>query len=139
MRKVCVTDDCHLWVGAKHPNGYGQFWYDGKILHAHRVAYLMFVGEITDGLSVLHKCDVRNCVRPSHLFLGTQIENIADMVEKGRQSGAIGERNHFVRLTEEQAMAIKADTRKPYVIAAEYGLDYSHVWRIKTGRSWKQL
>ena len=82
------TDSCWLWKGSKRPNGYGQFFVamPGKKLSVstHRYSYLLHFGEIPDGLCVLHKCDVRYCIRPDHLWLGTQGDNNRDAVRKGR-------------------------------------------------------
>ena len=68
----------------KHKHGYGGFWMNGKMEMSHRAAYTLFVGEIPKGLSVLHKCDNTKCCNPSHLFLGTQVDNMKDMWAKGR-------------------------------------------------------
>lgn len=88
---------CWLWAGKRGPNGYayGAIWCDGKRKTAslHRVAYSVFHGPIPDGMLVLHRCDVRSCLNPAHLFLGTQADNMTDMVTKGRnrngQSGKL--------------------------------------------------
>lgn len=82
---------CWLWVGAL-TGGYGVFWQDGRA-EAHRFSWQLNVGPIPDGLYVLHRCDVRACVNPGHLFLGTAAANSRDMVEKGRQGTPRGERN----------------------------------------------
>lgn len=80
---VNKTEGCWEWTGAKHPTGYGN-----TSLHpshkAHRWSYEDAYGPIQYGLSVLHHCDNPACVRPEHLFLGTQRDNIEDMIQKGR-------------------------------------------------------
>lgn len=76
---------CWLWTAFVKANGYGQFGI-GKAkggAHAHRFSFELHVGPIPDGLCVLHRCDVRHCVRPEHLFLGTQKDNANDRDRKG--------------------------------------------------------
>lgn len=83
---------CWLWKGSKNHNGYGEVSYKhchSKRALAHRVSWAIHQGKIPDGLCVLHKCDVRNCVNPDHLFLGTQQDNLRDCYQKGRMRGWI--------------------------------------------------
>jgi hypothetical protein len=78
---VLKTETCWLWKGARqNAKGYGSYF--GR--SAHRVAYEHYVGEIPDGLHVLHSCDVRNCVNPSHLRLVSNEENIEYNMKRGR-------------------------------------------------------
>lgn len=83
--KVNVTETCWLWTGATNNWGYGSFWNGSRNVAAHRWSYEKFVGPIPDGSFVLHSCDVPNCVNPMHLFLGDHLDNMADMVAKGRE------------------------------------------------------
>lgn len=92
-QKVKQTDGCWLWLGAKDSDGYGNIKVGNRGTHAHRIAYALKVGHIPTGLSVLHSCDNRSCVRPDHLFLGTQLDNVNDMAKKGRDNKARGDRN----------------------------------------------
>lgn len=79
--KVDVPDhvQCWEWKGARLPDGYGQFWLDGRIVRAHRFSYEAHYGPIPDGLHVMHACDNPSCVRPDHLRTGTVADNNADM------------------------------------------------------------
>lgn len=79
------TSECWLWVGGTK-RGYGRFWYNGRAQYAHRVAYMLERGTVPDDVVVRHTCDNPTCVNPRHLVLGTQTDNVSDMVERGRQS-----------------------------------------------------
>ena len=132
--KIQKSDGCWLWL-ASTINGYGQF---GKGLRAHRVSYSLYRGEIPDGMCVLHKCDVPLCVNPDHLFLGTRIENNEDKVRKGRGrcGKSAGEKNGWSLLTNQQASFIRADKRPAKIIAPEYGVHFSTVYRIRQGKAY---
>ena len=90
-RRVQKTEGCWLWTGTI-VRGYGHVSINDETVKAHRVAWELANGEfIPRGLRVLHECDVRHCVRPAHLFLGTSLDNTLDMVRKGRhRNGGVG-------------------------------------------------
>jgi hypothetical protein len=84
--KAGVTIDpktgCHVWTGSKYGRGYGNLQ-----IATHRLAWELANGPIPEGLSILHRCDNPACCNPDHLFLGTQADNMADKVRKGRARG----------------------------------------------------
>lgn len=75
---------CRIWTGATSRHGYGSLTWKMKRLTAHRAAYECAVGPIPTGMVICHRCDTPACINPAHLFLGTQRENLRDMVAKGR-------------------------------------------------------
>ncbi len=100
LDKVLVGDGCWEWQGAKI-KGYGVIRNDnGKIVGAHRLSYEMFVGPLPSHLQVCHRCDNPGCVKPSHLFLGTQSDNNRDRDTKGRSglTRCKGERHGMAKL-----------------------------------------
>jgi hypothetical protein len=73
---------CILWMASRNASGYGQVRWQGRLWLTHRAAWLAKHGPIPLGLCVLHRCDVRPCINPDHLFLGTQKDNMADLAAK---------------------------------------------------------
>lgn len=83
-RRVDTSADCSLWTGPVNRGGYGVYNHLGERCLAHRAAWILTFGPIPDGMGVLHHCDNPPCVRPDHLFIGTQADNARDMNAKGR-------------------------------------------------------
>lgn len=84
LAKVKKSTKCWEWTASKDGFGYGMFSLYGKRQGAHRASWQIFKGQIPKKMYVLHKCDNPSCVRPGHLFIGTQKENVKDAVSKGR-------------------------------------------------------
>ena len=119
---------CWLWVGAIKSGGYGDFWFNGKVIGAHRASYLMFNGPLSDNEEVCHRCDVRCCVNPAHLFAGTRSDNMVDASEKGRLQ------HRSAKLTSEQAAEIRASTERGVDLARRYGVSQNIICNIRAGR-----
>jgi hypothetical protein len=135
--KVNRTDGCWLWTDAPDPGGYGLLRVGRRKFRAHRVSWMIAYGDIPGGLFVCHHCDVKACVRPDHLFLGTPADNVQDAARKGRLP--LGERNHKSKLTREQVGVIRsriAAGESMYSLAREYGVSRPSIRAIRLGTSW---
>lgn len=108
---------------------------------AHRVAWSLHNNrQIPDKLQVLHKCDVRNCVNPEHLFIGTNSDNMVDMVQKGRGNYKhVGSLNPNSKLTEKDIVDIRLSSVSIASLARQYTVSWSTIFDIKTRRTWTHI
>lgn len=90
-------DDCWEWQRSRRIQGYGQFWFQGKLWGASRLAYHLTHGAIPEGKLICHTCDNPPCCNPNHLFAGTPRDNTLDMYRKGRANPPHGDRNFIHR------------------------------------------
>lgn len=145
--RVLVGDGCWEWSGYRNESGYGVVrpgGRRGKLWLAHRLSFTLLVKPIPDELHVLHKCDNPACIRPDHLFLGTNNDNIADRIKKGRPGGAqcwkrkrLGDDHPRVKVSDADVVRMRqrfANGEKTRALADEYGIGVATAWRIATGR-----
>ena len=155
--KVVKTDACWLWTASKNADGYGSFRINGRTVGAHRVSYTLHFGIDPEKLRVCHTCDVPNCVRPDHLFLGTDADNSKDASEKGRlgssyrarpepmplpvPSKAIEpyDRNQAKKLSPSDVLAIRQAYKRGNggELARQYGVTRQAIQGIVKGTLWR--
>lgn len=133
---------CWEWTASIAGKGYGQIKLPGerRQIYAHRLAYLIFYGELPEDRMVCHTCDNPRCVRPSHLFLGSAADNLGDMRDKDRHLR--GERNAKAKLTDDKVRhmhRLSAEGVSQGRIAAMMGVSQGVVWRILHGESWAHI
>lgn len=131
-----------MWTGALDTHGYGHLSFKNKRVWAHRLAWVLTSGPIPPGMLVCHRCDVRACVNPAHLFLGTQADNVADMIGKGRMPRQYGEGHGMARLTAVQVREIRerhAAGTPSLHLSREFGIAKSQMLRIVKRQSWKHV
>lgn len=131
---------CWEWEGSiVESTGYGQMGYENKVYKAHRLAWIIFKGEIPIGKCVLHKCDNRTCVNPNHLFLGTHKDNGQDMVKKGRSICQRGDQNHSRKISSKIVRRIRFLVSRGQAqkkVATKFGITPSNVCLIVNRKSW---
>ena len=140
---------CWLWTGWMGEHGYGLYHVPGsraagvrRASTTHRYAWEQWNGPIPDGLKALHKCDVRACVNPAHLFLGTDQDNMDDMYAKGRGRKARGEEVTLAKVTEDQVREIRKRREAGELlktIAPDYRLSLVAVSCICLRKTWKHV
>lgn len=129
------TTKCWNWIARKTRAGYGQFNFNGATYQAPRVAWILYVGEIPEGLWILHRCDNPARVNPDHLFLGTQDDNMKDMAKKGR--GTRGEKAYTCKLNVDIVKEIRNSKESTRYLSNQYGITMTTVYQIKHRESWK--
>ena len=132
MNKTVVSErGCWEWQGAGHDAGYGIIMRKRKRMFVHRLSYELWRGPIPKGMVIRHKCDNPCCVNPNHLIYGTQGDNIRDIVERGRHTGA--------RLTPEAVAEIRASDEPTSMLASKYGVGVMSINRARRGSTWGHL
>lgn len=149
-------DGCWVFTRgtSRHPHGYGSLSVNRRETLAHRVSWELAHGPIPPGLRVLHKCDNPPCVRPDHLFLGTQLDNVRDMWSKGRAKRRArkprpppkgvprGSRHRNAKVAEADVRAMRearAAGERLRAIGERFGLSESNVCRIVSGETWRHV
>lgn len=136
---VIKTEYCWLWTGGTDGNGRGVFTpYKRKSTKAYRFVWELVKGEIPKGLQICHDCDNPICVNPNHLFIGTQQDNLDDMVRKGRHNPISfpREKNPNAKLNEKSVYEIKRSNAKTKELALKYNVCTQTIRRIKKGENW---
>jgi len=134
-------DRCWLWTASTVGGGYGGFHLDGSTIGAHKISYEIHYGCIPKKKLVLHSCDNPPCVRPEHLFCGTQKDNMHDMIKKGRANFVRGQEHGSSKLSYTDVEEI----RKIYAgrnismrsIAIRFRISASQICEIVNGNAWR--
>ena len=142
-KKMRIDDNgCWIYTGPKARNGYGEFVVSicQKRVRAHRFAYEVAKGPIPEGMYCLHTCDVKHCVNPDHLYLGTHADNMRDRNMKGRL--AHSERHGNTKLTTPQVLAIRRLAARDFTrreLADLYGVSPECIRDIANHRNWSYV
>jgi hypothetical protein len=134
---------CWPWTGTRDAAGYGRFSIRCKYYSAHRLAYVQRLGEIPEGLEIMHSCDNPPCCNPAHLSPGTRTDNMQDMLAKGRGRKPLGSEHGRSKLTEAQVLEmrfLRESENLTYVeLSRRFGVSFSMVQQIINRKAWKHI
>lgn len=133
---------CWNWTRGKNAAGYGIFRLNGVHWICQRFSWTITVGDIPEGMQVLHRCDNPKCVRPDHLFLGTMQDNMTDKITKNRQYRPVGNTNPKAVLTESQIPVIRVLARLGLfrrTIACIFNVHTTTISAIIRGETWRHV
>ena len=142
---LCIPEPnsgCWLWLGnVSKKTGYAGFATGDarKFMSGHRYSWELHFGAIPPGKVVCHTCDIRCCVNPEHLFLGTQDDNVQDMRRKGRARYAHGEAHVNALLNEEAVRLIRSNDTSPYALAKIFNVAPTTIISVRRRDSWKHV
>jgi HNH endonuclease len=136
-RSVRTPTGCLEYIGARRVPGRRIINHNGRNWQVYRLAYELTVGPIPPGMNINHHCDNPICIEISHLYVGTQAENIQDSIRRGRK--ARGSQASWAKLNEAQVLEIYAARAPIFELAAKYGVNKTTVANIKDGRNWRWL
>lgn len=131
---------CWLWTGSYQSSGYGiyEMPFAQQRIRAHRLSWLLHCGQLPRDLYICHQCDVRGCVNPKHLWIGTTQQNTADKVLKNRQARRTRENCWNNKLDWEKVRLIRQDGRPRRIIAEQYGVSGSLITLVKKHVIWRE-
>lgn len=152
MAKVEKTPTCWLWCGSRTGSGYGQFWNGKRTIPAH---HFLLAAPVPTGMHACHSCDIKLCVNPEHIFIGTRSDNERDKVRKGRHNTSPGARamlktrhlksgssNHASVLTEEDVAMIKSISKaygRGAALAKHFSVSNTVIGGIWRGKRWAHV
>lgn len=144
QNKACYRglDACWVWSSCINDGGYGKAKINGKMVLAHRLSHVLLIGNIPEGMHVLHRCDNRVCVNPEHLFLGSHQDNMDDRDTKNRGNVARGSRLPQARLNEHQVSQIRRLLQQGVtqtVLAEQFNTSQKNISAINCRKRWKHV
>lgn len=144
-KSIILEFGCWEWIGWKDKDGYGvaSYRFDGTHeRRARRIAWIVNFGSIPKRMLVCHRCDNPSCVNPQHLFLGSNQDNVTDMMVKGRNKPVRGEQAKMAKLSEKDVLKIRALHEAGFVqrrIAEQFGVGFQAINKIVLRQRWVHL
>lgn len=137
---------CWLWIGAIAASGYGTLSIGGRPAYAHRLSWQLYRGPIPSGYAICHKCDIRTCVNPDHLFPGTLTDNNRDMCRKGRHWSVVNRSSSLkgveqagAKLTDEDVLVIRRSGLSYRALGRQFGVSHTLIRHVVSRRNWKHV
>lgn len=136
----CPATGCHIWTGALTAKGYPTMKL-GRLpnQHPHRAAYELAKGPLPAGMYALHRCDLRCCVNPDHIFPGTKGDNNTDRARKGRNAVIVGTQRYNAKLNDDLVRQMRVSDLSDHYWSKRTGVSQAHINTVRAGKKWRHV